>query len=162
MARDWTSFTITIGIKSTVGEMYNAWAKAGEIEKWFLETCTYIENNNTITGSDICVQSGSTYEWTWYLYNIMEKGKVLQANGKDFFQFSFAGDCKVDVRLKETGEHVLVTLTQHNIPTDEESKFNIRIGCLEGWTFYLANLKCFYETGYDLRNKIPELKGVNN
>ena len=82
--------------------------------------------------------------------------------GKDFFQFSFAGDCKVDVQLKETGEHVLVTLTQHNIPTDEESKFNIRIGCLEGWTFYLANLKCFYETGYDLRNKIPELKGVNN
>jgi len=162
MAQEWSSFTISIAVKSTLELMYNAWTKPGEIEKWFLETCTYLDKNNNKAGYNICVHSGNTYEWTWYLYDIMEKGKILQANGKDFFQFSFAGDCKVDVQLKETGEHVLVTLTQHNIPTDEKSKFNIRIGCLEGWTFYLANLKCFYETGYDLRNKIPELKGVNN
>jgi hypothetical protein len=74
----------------------------------------------------------------------------------------FAGECIVDVTLTEVGESILVTLKQYNIPTDENSKFNIRIGCFQGWTFYLLNLKSYYETGYDLRNKDPELKGVNN
>lgn len=158
MAQDWTSFTLSIGVKSTLEMIYNAWTKSTEIEKWFLETCKY---HNTESTQNVTAES--EYEWTWYLYDELEKGKITQANGKDFFQFSFAGECLVDIQLKEIGENILVTLTQHNIPTDEKSKFSIRIGCLEGWTFYLANLKSFYETGYDLRNKNnPELKGINN
>ena len=157
MAHDWTSFTISIGINSSLETMYKAWTKSTEIEKWFLETCKY-----TNTKPDQNVSSECEYEWTWYLYDELEKGKITQANGKDFFQFSFAGECLVDIQLKAIGENVLVTLTQYNIPTDEKSKFNIRMGCLQGWTFYLANLKSFYETGYDFRNKNPELKGINN
>lgn len=157
MAHDWTSFTVSIGVNSSLETMYKAWTKSTEIEKWFLETCKY-----TNTKPDQNVSSACEYEWTWYLYDELEKGKITQANGKDFFQFSFAGECLVDIQLKAIGENVLVTLTQYNIPTDEKSKFNIRMGCLQGWTFYLANLKSFYETGYDLRNKNPELKGINN
>lgn len=158
MENNWTSFTLKIGIKAHLETLYKAWANATEIEKWFFETCLYQHTDDS--GNAV---SGSPYEWSWYLYPVKEKGKVVQANGKDFFQFSFAGDCLVDVHLKEFGENILVTLTQHRIPDDEPSKFAIRIGCLEGWTFYLANLKSYYETGYDLRNKYhPELKGVNN
>lgn len=157
MKQDWTSFTSSIAVKSDLETIYNAWTKSSEIEKWFLENCHYqsIERNRRVIAE-------CEYEWTWYLYEVMEKGKITQANGNDFFQFSFAGDCLVDIQFKEKGEHVLVTLTQHKIPTDEKSKFNIRIGCMEGWTFYLTNLKSFYETGYDLRNKNPELRGINN
>ena len=161
MAQDWTSFTLHIGVKSTLKEMYDAWTKPEKIEQWFLETCKYLTNGQPIAKSENA-QENNTYEWTWYLYNEMEKGTITQANGKDFLQFTFAGECLVDVQLTQKGEAVLVTLTQKNIPTDEKSKFNIRIGCLEGWTFYFANLKSFYENGYDLRNKIPELKGINN
>lgn len=157
MAQDWTSFTVSIGVKSTLATLYNAWTLSGEIEKWFLETCKYHN-----TEPDQPVTAVCEYEWTWYLYDVKETGKITQANGKDFLQFSFAGDCLVDIQLKELGENIFVTLTQHNIPTDENSKFKIRMGCLEGWTFYLANLKSYYETGYDLRNKNPELKGINN
>lgn len=162
MTQDWTSFTTEIAVKSTLSKIYNAWTKSSEIEKWFLETCTFKDENNGTIDSQENVKPENVYEWTWYLYDVLEKGKIAQANGKDFFQFTFAGDCLVDVQLKEIGESILVTLKQHNIPTDENSKFNIRIGCLQGWTFYLLNLKSFYETGYDLRNKNPELKGVNN
>lgn len=162
MTQDWTSFTIDIAVKSTLSTIYNAWTKSSEIEKWFLESCTYMSPNKLNIAANAHVKPEDTYEWTWYLYDVLEKGRVTQANGKDFFQFTFAGDCLVDVQLKEVGENTVVTLKQHNIPTDEKSKFNIRIGCLQGWTFYLLNLKSFYETGYDLRNKNPELKGVNN
>lgn len=161
MKQDWTSFTVNIGVKSTLKEMYDAWTKPEKIEQWFLETCKYIDGNQPIDKSKNA-EANNTYEWTWYLYDELEKGKITHANGKDFFQFSFAGDCLVDVHLKEIGENILVTLKQHNIPTDENSKFNIRIGCFGGWTFYLANLKSFYENGCDLRNKNPELKGINN
>ena len=162
MPQDWTSFTEHIAVKSTLSKIYDAWTKSSEIEKWFLETCTYKDKKNKPLDGKENVRSEYVYEWTWYLYEILEKGRVTQANGKDFFQFTFAGDCLVDIRLKEIGENVLVTLKQYNIPTDEKSKFNIRIGCLQGWTFYLLNLKSYYETGYDLRNKNPELRGVNN
>lgn len=162
MTQDWTSFAVNIAVKSTLSVIYDAWTKSSEIEKWFLETCTYIDESNKTLKSDINIEPKDVYEWTWYLYEIVEKGKITQANGKDHFQFTFAGDCLVDIHLKEIGENILVTLKQSNIPTDEKSKFNIRIGCLQGWTFYLLNLKSFYETGYDLRNKDPELKGVNN
>ncbi len=162
MAQDWTSFTLKIGVKSSLGTIYNAWTKSSEIEKWFLATCKYKNAADTELEHHQNATAGCSYEWTWYLYNVLEKGTITQANGKDFFQFSFAGDCLVDIQLKEMGENILVTLTQHNIPTDEASKFNIRIGCLQGWTFYLANLKSLYENGSDLRNKTPELKGVNN
>ncbi len=162
MAQDWTSFNLSIAVKTSLETIYDAWTKSAEIEKWFLETCTYFKNTQEPRSGNENTEAGDTYKWTWYLYEETEKGKITSANGRDFFQFSFAGECLVDIQLKEIGDHVLVNLTQHNIPTDEKSKFNIRIGCLEGWTFYLANLKSFYETGYDLRNKVAELKGVNN
>ena len=43
--------------------------------------------------------------------------------------------------------------TQKDIPTDDESKQGIRLGCHSGWSFYLVNLKSVYEGGLDLRNK---------
>ena len=141
MAQDWTSFTVNIAVKSSLNTIYNAWTKSSEIEKWFLETCAYKNQNGQAIDNSVNVQPESFYEWTWYLYEELEKGKIIQANGKDFFQFMFAGECIVDVTLTEVGESILVTLKQYNIPTDENSKFNIRIGCFQGWTFYLLNLK---------------------
>ncbi|WP_413999044.1 SRPBCC family protein [Flavobacterium sp. W1B] len=160
MAQDWTSFKMNIGVKASLQEMYDAWTKSDKMEQWFLASCKYSGENQNIDQNQNAI-AGNTYEWTWFLYDGIEKGKIVAANGKDFFQFTFAGECLVDIELTQKGEYVLVTLTQKNIPTDEKSKFNIRIGCVEGWTFFLTNLKSVYENCSDLRNKNPELKGVN-
>lgn len=162
MAQDWTSFTLKIGVKASLETMYNAWTRSGEIERWFLEACQYTDDKGNALDKDRNVTAGCDYKWSWYLYDMVEDGKIVRANGKDLLQFTFAGDCLVDITLEEAAGHVMVQLMQHNIPADEASKFRIRIGCLEGWTFYLANLKSFYENGFDLRNKVPELKGLNN
>ena len=161
MAQDWTSFTINISVKASVQEMYDAWTKSEKIVDWFLATCNYFDNEQIIDSAQNVIP-GCTYKWTWFLYDEIERGKVVQANGNDFVQFTFAGECLVDIELIEKEEYVVVKLTHKNIPTDEKSKFNIRIGCLQGWTFYLTNLKSVYENGFDLRNMNPELKGVNN
>lgn len=161
MTQDWSSFTLKIAVKAPIQDIYNAWTKAVEIERWFLQSCIFLHHEHP-TDRKQNARAGYQYRWSWFLYEPVEEGNCMQANGKDFFQFTFAGECLVDVLLKEAGAYTLVQLRQHNIPTDEASKFNIRIGCLEGWTFYLANLKSVYENGYDLRNKDPELRGINN
>jgi uncharacterized protein YndB with AHSA1/START domain len=162
MAKDWTSFELKIAVKAGMQDIYNAWATAEEVEKWFLQECRYLQDKQAIAGKQ-AVQRNDTYAWRWHFYKETEYGDIREANGKDFIQFSFAGNCIVDVQLEAAGGYTLVHLRQYNIPTDEASQFAIRIGCVQGWTFYLTNLKSVYESGNDLRNTThPELMGVNN
>ena len=56
----------------------------------------------------------------------------------------------------------IVELTQFNIELDDRSKSIFHVGCMQGWTFYLANLKSIMEGGIDLRNKNEKLKRMMN
>ena len=159
---NWTQFTRQIGIKASLAQVYDAWTKSSEIEKWFLSKAQYFDTKNNLVDSNSCAEAGFTYEWNWYLYDISERGKITEANGKDFFQFTFAGNCIVEVKLTERKENVLLSLTQKNIPTDDVSKEDIRLGCESGWSFYIVNLKSVYEGGLDLRNKNPDLRPMVN
>jgi hypothetical protein len=91
---------------------------------------------------------------------VVEPGKILEANGTDYLKFSFAGNCEVSVFIREEEGEAVVELWQENIPTDEPGRVNIQIGCGEGWTFYLANLKSILEGGIDLRNRNERIKRV--
>lgn len=59
----------------------------------------------------------------------------------------------------ESGESIL-RLDQFEIGSDDDR--NIFLGCGEGWTFYLANLKSILEGGMDLRNKNEKIRAVIN
>ena len=158
---DWTSFTKRIAIKASNKEIYDAWTKTAELEKWFLEKATFYNSDKPLD-PNTNVAAGSVYEWIWYLYEDPMKGKVIQANGKDFLQFTFEGECLVDIKLSEDQGYTIVELKHHNIPTDENSKKFIRLGCSHGWLFYLVNLKSIYEGGIDLRNKDERLPPMIN
>jgi len=159
---DWTAFTLKIAIKASLDDIYNAWSKADEIEKWFLRDAEFADENGLILNKNQNALKGDKYKWRWYLYNDVELGSVLVANGTNFFQFTFAGECIVEIHLKQEYEYVIVELTQKDIPTDEDSKRNIRLGCHGGWSFYLINLKSVYEGGLDLRNKDNRFKPMLN
>jgi uncharacterized protein YndB with AHSA1/START domain len=159
---DWTKFIKRIAVKAPMETIYNAWTIPSEIEKWFLKTARYNDGNQQPVPGDQQVKSGAKYEWTWFLYDGVEQGKITAANGKDFFQFSFAGDCIVEIKLSEQFGHTVVELTQSNIPADDISKENIRLGCSSGWSFYFVNLKSVYEGGLDLRSKDERLKPMVN
>ncbi len=158
---DWTSFTKKIAVKADIGVVYNAWTKAGELEKWFLERVKFMEGVTRVSSAENAV-AGTSYEWFWYLYKDPMKGRIIQANGKDFLQFTFEGECLVDVRLSEDKGYTIIELKHYNIPTDDDSKKFIRLGCSHGWAFYLVNLKSVYEGGIDLRNKDENLRAMIN
>ncbi|MGJ8660965.1 MAG: SRPBCC family protein [Bacteroidota bacterium] len=159
---NWTSFTKKIAIHSTISKLYTAWTVPEEIEKWFLSKAHFEKPNGSIVKRDEKIKPMDNYEWSWYLFDTTETGKVIEANGVDNLKFTFAGDCIVEIKLSQISENVIVELTQNNIPTDSESKRGIRLGCESGWSFFLVNLKSVYEGGLDLRNKNEELKGMLN
>jgi len=134
-------------------DVYNAWSKASELERWFLKKASHSNQEKKPIPQNEPLQTGYFYSWSWFLSEPVENGKVLQANGTNHFQFTFAGDCIVDVKLSEKLEYTQVELHMYNIPVDELSKEEIRLNCQSGWAFYLVNLKSIYEGGIDLRNK---------
>lgn len=158
----WETFTKKIAIKATMAELYAAWTIPSKIESWFLSKANYKRINGNYIDKNESIQVHDSYEWSWYLYDVVEKGTITHVNGLDHIQFTFAGNCLVDVRLTKRNDEVIVELTQSNIPTDDKSKKNIRIGCATGWSFFLLNLKSVYEGGIDLRNKNEALKGMVN
>ncbi|HNQ60751.1 MAG TPA: SRPBCC domain-containing protein [Bacteroidia bacterium] len=159
---DWTCFTRRIAIKSDIHKLYKAWTCTDEIEKWFLSKAKFFSSEGSELKTSELFTSGCAYEWSWYLYSEIERGKIIHANAKDLIRFSFAGDCLVEVKLIQKNDLVIVELRQSNIPTDDRSKRGIRLGCESGWSFFLLNLKSVYEHGVDLRNKNPELQGMIN
>ncbi len=159
---DWSAFSMKILIKTSINDVYRAWTLSSELEKWFLEKATFWGLDRQVMPPNEQAGAGCRYQWSYYLHEEVENGKYHEANGKDHIQFSFAGDCVVDVKLSEKYDWVLVELTQKNIPTDEISKQEIRLGCYKGWAFYLVNLKSVLEGGLDLRNKDENFKPMVN
>ncbi|TMU50609.1 SRPBCC family protein [Flagellimonas algicola] len=152
------SFTKKIYIKSTIEKLYWCWGTEAGICSWFLRSAVYTSANGEQRNPEEHIQAGDSYTWMWHNWDGEEKGTVLKANGSDSMEISFA-DSKVSVTLEQHETAVLVSLKQHQIPTDETSKLNIHHGCSNGWTFWLANLKAYLEHGillneteFDLRN----------
>ncbi len=154
---NWTRYTKKIAVKAPLNLIYAAWTTAEELERWFLEEVRFYDTDQTLTGKQVPAEKGFVYKWKWHLYDDIVKGKILEANGKDFFQFTFEGESTVEIKLTTDRDYTLIELTHKNIPTDDESKQYIRLGCAAGWTFYLINLKSVYEGGLDLRNKDEHL-----
>lgn len=156
---DWSKFVLRLPVKKELQVIYNAWATKQGLERWFLRQADFfLENGNP----SLIPSKGDTYKWFWHGHpdSVFEKRKVLEANGKDFFQFEFSGGSVVSVRLKPEGKLVMVELTQENIPADENPETHLYIQCQTGWTFYMTNLKSVYENSIDMRNKDENLKNV--
>ena len=124
----------------------------------FSNTEKVVKDKNT------AIQKNDNYKWLWYGYpdEVVEFGKIIETNGRDLLQFTFAEQCIVTVKIYTELNETIVELTQENIPTDEYSKTQFHLGCSNGWTFYLANLKSILEGGIDLRNKNTALTKVIN
>lgn len=159
---NWTQFSKRVFINADLKSVYNAWTKSEELEKWFLSKATFYSKENKEILPSENAEPESIYKWNWFAQNHFEGGTLNIANGIDYIEFTFAGSCKVQVRFSTVKNQTLVELSQTEIPLDDSSKENIRLGCAFGWAFYLLNLKSVLEGGLDLRNKDSQLIGVIN
>ena len=159
---DWSQFLLRIPINASLQTIYDAWSSQEALESWFLRKAEFKGPDGRTKDIKARIEINDVYEWMWHGWpdEIIERGTIIQANGKDLIKFSFgkAGNVTVTVN-EEQGKNVL-QLQQDEIPTDENGQVNYHIGCTKGWVFYLANLKSILEGGIDLRNREVELKDV--
>jgi uncharacterized protein YndB with AHSA1/START domain len=154
------SFTKKIYLKAPMNKIYLSWATEAGICAWFLRKAKYSDPSGRNRAPDLPVLPGDRYTWEWHNWEGKEQGEILEANGKDFLAFTFAGPCTVSVNLEAKGDKVLLSLEQSGIPTDEQTKMNTYVGCSNGWTFWLANLKAYLEYGVLLNETEEDLTKV--
>lgn len=165
---DWCSFEKKIYINASIDRIYTCFANRKGMEEWFLRQCLYYKADGTTLEKEEFAKAGDLYTFIWHGWpdDVFEKGHILQANGEDTFEFTFNGNgsnnIKVIVSLSAENDLCCVSLKQYDIPEDEKSKTQWHIGCIEGWLFYLVNLKSVLEGGIDLRNKDLAIQGVIN
>jgi uncharacterized protein YndB with AHSA1/START domain len=150
--KKWNTFKKRILVNKPIEDVYSCWSTKLQIETWFLEKADF-QSNNEQRKPDELVQKGDKFDWKWNNWDFTEKGKILEANGKDSISFTFGSGGNVHISLKTIDSSTEITLIQDEIPTDEKSKMDIFVGCITGWTFWLTNLKAYLEYGITLHSK---------
>jgi uncharacterized protein YndB with AHSA1/START domain len=159
---DWSKFTLRVPINSEISDIYDSWTTQNGLEKWFLRKAEFTKHDKSFRERDSHIQKDDTYAWKWHGYNddAVERGTVIEANGKDFLKFVFGKAGIVSIKITTEEGSSLVELVQSEMELDEKSKVGFHLGCTKGWVFYLANLKSILEGGLDLRNKNIKIKEV--
>ena len=157
-----SEFRLRVNVATSVENVYTAWATREGLEKWFLRKALFEDSDGNERDKSALLQKSDTYEWYWHGYpdEVVEKGKVILANGKDTFRFTFSLGCPVNISIYQEFGDTIVELVESDLPVDETNVLKHYVGDSRGWIFYLTNLKSVLEGGLDLRNKNEDLKDV--
>lgn len=159
---DFSQFKLRVNIKTSVEDAYKAWATPAGLNSWFIGKMVFTDEKGGIRPDDEPVQVGDEYTCAFAKNpgSILVRGKVLKANGKDVFSFSFSRNCPVTVSIYTEHDETIVELVESNVPNEDEVVIKQYVSDSKGWIFYLVNLKSILEGGLDLRNQKIEIKNV--
>jgi uncharacterized protein YndB with AHSA1/START domain len=161
---DFSQFKLRVTTKTSIENVYRAWASPAGLGSWFIGIMNFTTPDGTVRSGEELAQAGD--EYTCYSRknpaNLIIKGKVLKANGRDLFSFTFSKECPVTISIFTEHGETIAELIESNLPTDEETMRRHYVGDSKGWIFYLTNLKSVLEGGLDLRNKNADITNVIN
>jgi uncharacterized protein YndB with AHSA1/START domain len=162
---DFSQFKLRVNIRTSIENAYRAWATPLGQSSWFLGRCVFTSPEGLVRKGEDLLQAGDRY--TLYFgcednQSFNETGKVLKANGKNLFSFTFTRDIPVTVSIYTEQDDTIVELIESNLPSDMEHLQKCYISHSRGWIFYLTNLKSVLEGGIDLRNKNEAITNVIN
>ena len=88
---DYTRFTKKVALNVPINTVYELWATQSGLEKWFLRSAPFTGSDKVLKSRTENAAVGDTYEWMWHGWgdSAVERGTILEANGKDLFKFSF-------------------------------------------------------------------------
>src|SRR5215211_4688115 len=135
MKNNWSEFKLRVNINAPVQQVYSAWTTTNGLMSWFLRKAIFTTPDETDRSGNQAVTEGDNYEWWWHGYpdSVVEKGKVLSANGKDKFRFTFSMGCPVSISIYTQFDETIVELVESELPTDEEVMLKHYVGDSKGW-----------------------------
>jgi len=141
---DWSKFTLKIFIKAPQSRVFDAWLNDKSITKWFTSSARHD------------ARKGGNIAWGWQAGDTFEgKFVSIKKNQSIVFTFGNHGE-KVRVRTLKSGHGTVCEIHQYDMRTSPKDRWMMHRGCLQGWTFFLANLKSVLENRKDLRSKDPK------
>jgi uncharacterized protein YndB with AHSA1/START domain len=140
---DWTQFTLRIVIAVPPSKIFSAWTDDAIITRWFTEIAKVDPKKN------------GAIHFEWLAGDKLDAQFIaFEKNRRILFVFGSKGEM-VEVSFKRVSGGTLCELHQFGMTTSSRSKVSMHMGCREGWTFFLTNLKSYLEHGIDLRSHTP-------
>jgi uncharacterized protein YndB with AHSA1/START domain len=140
---DWTKFFLHIAIDAPPEKVFQAWTDDKVVIKWF-----------TVKAEMEPKKKGRII-WEWLGGDKLETKNIDFVPPKKFvFPFGSKGE-QVAVTIVPDGNGSVCELRQTKMKTDSKSRISMHMGCKQGWTFFLTNLKSYLEHGVDLRSHDP-------
>jgi uncharacterized protein YndB with AHSA1/START domain len=137
---DWTQFTLKVEIAASPERVFQAWTDTHQISMWFF----YGGVIEPINGGkfDMVTIDGDEYP-----------SEILEIRKNRYIRFTFGPKSEqVEVTIKKVAAGAECILHQFNMRTTPNEKWDMHMGCRQGWTFFLTNLKAYLEHGVDLRS----------
>ncbi|WP_160717832.1 SRPBCC family protein [Chitinophaga solisilvae] len=158
---DFSQFKLRVNIKTPVENVYKAWATSAGLTSWFA-AASFTDEDGNIRPADAPAQTNDHYRLQLSCEGVDAHGtgKVLQANGKNIFSFTFSKGCPVSISIYPEHGETIVELFESKLPTDSDTIQRHYVGDSKGWIFFLTNLKSVLEGGLDLRNKNEAIGNV--
>ena len=147
-------FELRIWINAQPDEVFQCWARAERLSKWFQHTARHFSADN-LSENRTEARSGDRYEWS-LAHGHRSTGRFLEVHpAKRLVHFTFGGDSGMSTRvqIEPADGGSLVRLTQLALPAEDVECY-ADVKC--GWTFYLSNLMAFLEHQVDLREHSPQ------
>ena len=159
---DFSQFKLRVNVKASVEDVYKAWGTTAGLNSWFIGKMVFTDERGVVRPDNALVQAGDEYACSFVTApdKVIIKGKVLKANEKDVFSFSFSKNCPVTISIYSEHGETIVELIESNVPNEEGVVVRQYVSDSKGWIFYLVNLKSVLEGGLDLRNRNDEIKNV--
>lgn len=177
-ARDWTGFTQAVHIRAERTALWRLLTTCQGLEAWFLARATARTADGRDWPRDRTLEPGLSLTLTWGVTGdsaangsvpsteVSETDSVLAVEAPQRMRIGWYEDKGwVDFRLLEhpSDGRITVELEQRLTRSGDHAFLeNAYIGCREGWAFFLTNLKCIAEGGPDLRERVPDRKGLVN
>ena len=159
---DWTQFSKQIFIDADPETVFQAWAIPERLVSWFIAEARYTSAEGRERSPNETIVPDDTYWWRWH-QAYEERGRVLSIGPGLTMQFTFGEEANkaldpivVSVTCHEDDGKTRLELIQANIPDSPTAQHSWHMGCCNGWSFFMTNLKARLEYGIDLRETDPQ------
>lgn len=175
--RDWLGFTQAVHVHASQAAVWRLISTCEGLERWFLTRAEAFTSDGRPWPRDRVLEPEQKLRLVWKTpgecdargacvpTEVKEDDVVLAVEAPQRLRISWYQDRGwVDIRLLPRRDGRLTVELQQRMHHTRDFPFleRVYVGCRQGWTFFLANLKSVAEGGADLREQAPDRNDLIN
>jgi uncharacterized protein YndB with AHSA1/START domain len=148
---DWSEFTVHTIYRASRADVFRAWATPAGLASFFIGAALHTGPDGAPRDPHELAQVGDRYAWD-FVHGFRLTGEILAVDPGERVAFTFGGDLRVEVTLRQLDGGVQVRLHQTGCATEDPDRPWQHVNCRSCWIFFMTNLVSVLEHGTDLRD----------